>query len=263
MEIGQQFLMQKENKKIGENEISIHEFENGYSFNNNLKSIFYKKSFFTKKNVRKELESINLFNNKISFVSFNPQSDFIPVNFFDENSQESSIKMNLSEDYKFKTFFDIINSKDIVNLYRLKENGIFKKGYSINEISIVSHYKTIILNTLININKQGYKKNIVYVNLQKNSFDIFYFIENKFNLSNSFIINNTEDFLYYFFYFAEQFNLNSESFSIVFLGKYNFFENHYIGIRDFQTDISFLSNPTNNEEYINNHPAPFLANIFC
>ena len=49
MEIGQKFLMQKENRKIEENEISIHLFEDGYIFSDNLKTTFYKKSLFTKK----------------------------------------------------------------------------------------------------------------------------------------------------------------------------------------------------------------------
>ena len=48
MEIGQKFLMQKENRKIQENEVSIHLFEDGYIFSDNIKSNYYKKSLFTK-----------------------------------------------------------------------------------------------------------------------------------------------------------------------------------------------------------------------
>ena len=263
MEIGQKSLMQKENRIIGENEISIHEFEDGYAFSDNLKSIFYSKSSLTKKTVKKELESINLNKNKLSFVSFNKRSHLIPLIVFDEDLQQTYFEKNSLKDNEFKNYFDVINSNDIVNLYRSNGDEMLMDFFSINKAPIISHYKTLILNTLIKTNKVSLKKNIVYINLQRDSYDIFYFIENQFNFSNSFPINNTEDFLYYFFYFAEQFNLNSDSFSIVFLGKFNSFENHYTGLRDFQTDISFISNPTNNKDYIDNHPAPFLANIFC
>ena len=60
MEIGQKFLMQKENRKIQENEVSIHLFEDGYIFSDNIKSTYYKKSLFTKKIKPSEIESINL-----------------------------------------------------------------------------------------------------------------------------------------------------------------------------------------------------------
>ena len=263
MEIGQKSLMQKENRLIRENEVSIHEFEDGYSFSDNLKSIFYNKSSLAKKNIKKELESINLNKNKLSFVSFNKRSNLIPFIVFDEDLKETYFQKKSLKGNYFKTCFDIIKSNDIVNLYRLNGDETVMKFFSINKTPIISHYKTLILNSLIKTNKVSLKKNIVYINLQWDSYDIFYFIENQFNFSNSFTINNTEDFLYYFFYFAEQFNLKPDSFSIVFLGKFNSFENHYTGIRDFQADISFISNPTNNKDYINNHPAPFLANIFC
>lgn len=267
VEIGQQFLMQKENRIIGENDIAIHKFENGYSLNDNIKSVFYNKSDFIKNSIEKEIDSSGFFKKntkkEIGFISFKPESILIPHNIFDENSQNLYFNDNLSNNNKLRLYFDVINSKEIVNLYRLEEDDFFKKLYLTNKVSIVSHYKTIILNTLLKINKEDLKENIVYVNLQKDSFDIFYFIEDKFNLSNSFKINNTDDFLYYFFYFTEQFNLKPEAFSIVFLGKYIFFEDYYLGIRDFQTNISFLSNPTDNKGYIENHPAPFLANVYC
>ena len=94
MEIGQKSLMQKENRIIGENEISIHEFEDGYAFNDNLKSIFYSKSSLTKKNVKKELKSINLNQNKLSFVSFNKRSNLIPFIFFDDDLQQTYFEKN-------------------------------------------------------------------------------------------------------------------------------------------------------------------------
>lgn len=263
MEIGQKFLMQKESRLIRENEISIHEFEDGYSFNNNLKSIFCSKALLKKNNLPKEIESIGLNKKKISFISFSLQSNFIPFIIFNENSKENYLKGKSLNEYKLKTCYDIINSNDIVNIYTLREDKVFINFFSKYEIKTKYHYKTIILNQLIGLNKETLKKNIIYINFQKNSFDIFYFINNKFNLCNSYLINNTEDFLYYFFYFTEQFNLSSDSFSIVFLGKFTSFKRHYTGIRDFQTDISFISNHTENKEYINNHPAPFLANIFC
>jgi len=262
MEIGQKFLMQKENRIIKENEISIHEFENGYILSNNSKSTFYKKSLFSKNNIPNEIEFIDLNKIKISFISFNNPSNLVPSIFLNKNSQQSYFENNKLIDYKFKTYFDKLKSNEIVNIYVLKENDFIMNFFSINKISIISHYKTILLNILINSNKEFFKKNIIYINLQVDSFDIFYFIDNKFNLSNSFRINNTEDFLYYFFYFIEQFNLNSKSLSIVFLGKFIFFEKYYKAIRDFETDITFLSNPTNNKDYIDNHPSPFLSNFY-
>ena len=69
--------MQKENRKIQENEVSIHLFEDGYIFSDNIKSNYYKKSLFTKKNKPSEIESINLNETKVSFISFNKTSVFV------------------------------------------------------------------------------------------------------------------------------------------------------------------------------------------
>ena len=263
MEIGQKFLMQKENRIIKENEISIHEFENGYILSNNSKSTFYKKSLFSNNNIPNEIEFIDLNKIKISFISFNNPSNLVPSIFLNKNSQKSYFENNKLIDYKFKTYFDKLKSNEIVNIYVLKENDFIMNFFSINKISIISHYKTILLNILIDSNKKFLKKNIIYINLQIDSFDIFYFNDNKFNISNSFRISNTEDFLYYFFYFTEQFNLDSNSFSIVFLGKFETFKTLYSAIRDFQTNIFFLKNSTKNNDYFDKHPSPFLANYFC
>ena len=255
--------MQKENRIIRENEVSIHIFEDGYIFSDNLKSTFYKKSLFTKKNQPSEIESINFNETKVSLVSFNKSSFFIPSIIFNEDIQESYFEKKRLKNFKFKTYFDKLNSNEIINTYYLKENENFLNLFSLNKISVISHYKTIILNTIVKSKKEHFNDNVVYLNLQKNSFDIFYFINDKFNLSNSFSINNTEEFLYYFFYFLEQFNLHSNTLSIVFLGKFDSFQDYYSGIRDFETNIFFLNNTTQNKDNIDNHPSPFLANYFC
>jgi len=260
MEIGQKFLMQKENRIIQENEISIHLFKDGYIFVDNLKSTFYKKSLFTKKSIPGEIKSVNLNETKVSFISFNNKSHFIPSVMFDKNSLKSYFDKNKLNNYKFKTYYDISNHNDIVNVYTLREDEVLLNFFSLDKISTISHYKTILLNTIIKSNKEFSNENVVYLNLQNNSFDIFYFINNKLTLSNSFSINNAEDFLYYFFYFSEQYNLNSNPFSIVFLGKFEIFQAYYSGIRDFQTNISFLSKK--NKDNTDKHPSPFLANYF-
>ena len=199
MEIGQKFLMQKENRKIEENEISIHLFEDGYIFSDNFKTTFYKKSLFTKRTKPSELESINLNKIKVSFISFNKISLFIPSIIFNEKSHKSYFEKSTLNNFKYKTYFDKLNSNNIINTFFLKENEALFNMFPLNKISIISHYKTILLNTIINSKKKSFNDNVVYLNLQKNSFDVFYFIKNKFNLSNSFNIENTEEFLYYFF----------------------------------------------------------------
>ena len=265
MGIGQQFLMQEENRVFGLNEISIHKFKNGFSFNDNLRSIYFQTSSFVTKEIDELLKSLDFFKNKekgeISFVSFNPQSILIPFQLYNENFKDLYFNNSLSDKNLYKANFDILNSNEIVNLYQ-SEDEIFKNSLLIKNLSHITHYKTLILNSLFEIDKKDLEEKVVYIHLQKSSFDIFYFIENKFHLNNSFIINNSDEFLYYFFYFSEQFNLKPENFSIVFLGKYDFFKDYYNGIRDFHIKLSFLTNPTNNQDYLNSHPAPFLANVF-
>ena len=84
VEIGQQFLMQKENRLIGENNIAIHKFENGSSFNDNIKSVFYNKTDFIKNGIEKEINSSGFFKKntkkEIGFISFKPESILIPYN---------------------------------------------------------------------------------------------------------------------------------------------------------------------------------------
>ena len=45
--------------------------------------------------------------------------------------------------------------------------------------------------------------------------------------------------------------------------QFDSFQDYYSGIRDFETNIFFLNNTTQNKDNIHNHPSPFLANYFC
>ena len=127
--------MQKENRKIEENEISINLFEDGYIFSDNFKTTFYKKSLFTKRTKPSELESINLNKIKVSFISFNKISLFIPSIIFNEKSSHKSyFEKSTLNNFKYKTYFDKLNSNNIINTFFLKENEALFNMFPLNKI---------------------------------------------------------------------------------------------------------------------------------
>ena len=100
----------------------------------------------------------------------------------------------------------------------------------------------------------------LFVNLQKDKFDLFLIKNQNLIAYNSFPQSNVDDFMYYLFALIEQYKLSANSFDLLFLDKIEIFESYYSTIKNFHDKIIFLEK----DEALkvnNDHPSPYFLNI--
>ena len=105
-----------------------------------------------------------------------------------------------------------------------------------------------------------YPGNKIYIHLSKDSFDVFVFRGDQFELYNTFNLISEETFLYYLFFIVEQMKWNPEEFSMIFMGTFESFRKYYEATKSYQNAIFFLS-PEREHKLSEEHPSPFLANF--
>jgi hypothetical protein len=262
VEIGQPFLMLKDNNKIQTDELAIHKFDDGFYFCSNKNYDFKDFNFFKKNKIFEDyIHSIGLNNlSRISYIEYTRNSFFLPKILFEHTKKDLYLKMFRLNNKTVNANTDNIDSHDIINLYNLDKSIVEIISEKIN-LKNISHYKTLLFKAIINSKIKGLKQDKIYLHIQKESFDLFYFKDIQFHLCNSFQITNVDDFLYYLFYFIEQFNLINENLSIIFMGKYSFFNTFYDATADFHEEILFDINENKNIKSLQNHYAPFLSNV--
>lgn len=80
------------------------------------------------------------------------------------------------------------------------------------------HSSTILIDSILSKEKNS-DTTRVFAHMNSKSFDIVVVTKGKLVLNNSYIYENSEDFLYYIMFTAEQLRLNPEEFQLIFLGK--------------------------------------------
>ena len=213
-------------------ELSIQLSLSGLSFcvlNRNLNTIINLSEFhFDKKGNPFELldHLKNLFNTeevlssnfqKVSVIHDNDLSTLVPESFFDENYLADYLKFNskiLKSDY---LTFDKIIENDSVNIYVPYiniNNFIYDKFGTFT----FKHISTILIENILKIEKHQFNTK-VYINVNKNHFEIIVVENSKLKLFNTFSYTTKEDFIYYILFTAEQLNLNPEILNLIFIGN--------------------------------------------
>lgn len=122
------------------------------------------------------------------------------------------------------------------------------------DLSVLPAY-AFLYDRIMEQSKNDFSKQI-YVHLFRGYFDLFVTQGTRVLLSNRFLHQNEEDFMYYLFYVTEQLELAENRCTVFFLGKYNSFDTYYRGIEKFQKEIHFLdthsTSPLGNQD-----PAPY------
>ena len=78
--------------------------------------------------------------------------------------------------------------------------------------------------------------------------------------NNRFSIKNEDEFLYYIFFTVEQFDLKSDDFEIIFLGKFLEYNKYYDLTSQFHKYFKFIENDSGIIKDQSKHHAPYLAN---
>ncbi|WP_439131320.1 DUF3822 family protein [Polaribacter sp.] len=153
--------------------------------------------------------------NSVNVIHQNNLSTIVPEAYFDENILSSYLKYTIKTLHTdFITFDDVpkIKAKNVYIPYVNINNFLFQNFGEFN----YQHHSSVLIEKLLLQNNTDDK--VMYVNVQKNTFDIVILHGKKLILSNSFSYSSKEDFIYYILFTAEQNQLQTEDFQLYFLG---------------------------------------------
>lgn len=265
METGQLFLMPNNNKIIQHNELSIHIFVNGFCFCTKSKVDFLPISNEISDIKPAFDEFINYYPKRsfkaISIIHFSHPSTFVPQTLYDVSQKKrylSHYKLTSQNDV---FVHDILKESKKINVYSYpKEIESILETNKNNYQEI--HYNSILYNLVHKLNIQSENKTQLYVHLQKEKVDVFLMTNKRLLFNNSFLIKNEDDFLYYVFFIIEQFELETNSFEFIFLGKIILFNSYYNAVKVYHENIYFHEDEIISSQAIQNHNAPFLSQYF-
>ncbi len=155
----------------------------------------------------------------ICVIHDNELSTLVPKPLFEEGSLADYLKFNskiLKSD--FITHDDIVLN-DSVNVYVPYiniNNFIYEKFGSFT----FKHISTVLIEEILLIEKNT-NTTKVYLNVNKNHFEIVIIEKGQLLLYNTFEYTTKEDFIYYVLFTAEQLKLNPETLNLVLIGDIN------------------------------------------
>jgi len=254
------------NNFIGPKDLSIHYFMNGFSFCTHTKIDFVLSSPNDLSNFKNTLDEYFDYYPKASFASFSvlffqSPSTFVPQQFFEESQTEQYLKLFKKTKETDHVVFDTLEGEsNQVNLYTIPK-GI-KEALAQTDFHFkTSHYNTLLYKKIIALGSSNHFDHQVYIHIQNAAMDVFLRNKNQILFHNRFPVKNEDEFLYYLFFVVEQFDLKTEEFELIFLGKIPEFENFYKAANLYHNNCTYI---TEKEHYpkISLHHAPFLASYF-
>jgi hypothetical protein len=176
---------------------------------------------------------------KVSVVHVNDLAVQVPNELFDENYLADYLKFNskiLKSDF---IAFDTIEENQCANVYipYININNFIYDKYG---TFTFKHISTILIENLLRIEK-GIRGLKVYVNVNRNHFEMVVIENGALKLYNTFKYHSKEDFIYYILFTAEQLGLNPDNFNLIFLGDIKKDDEFYVIAYKYIRNISFGS----------------------
>ncbi|MFI1773646.1 DUF3822 family protein [Thalassobellus citreus] len=208
--------------------------------------------FNTEKNLQDDF-------NNVCIIHDNELSTLVPKPIFNEDCLVDYLKFNskiLKSD--FITYDDILIN-DSVNVYVPYiniNNFIYDKFGAFT----FKHASTVLIEQILLIEKNSDAIKM-YVNVNKNHFEIVVVENSKLIFFNTFEYKTKEDFIYYLLFTAEQLKLNPETLNLIFLGGIDTKDDLYV-IAYKYIRFTFLGNREDNYKYsIDAQPASHHSNF--
>ena len=256
--------MPNRSKFINQKALSIHSFDDGFSFCTNSKIDY----FFSPNNQKNFINILNEYLDKqeksfiesIKFTSFHNPSTFVPYSLFDNSRSKEYLKLYSKEKKDEIVNYDKIEQISQINVYaspRHISNDLKKVNLNLE----IFHYNTLLLKNILSLELSNEIEYQLFIHLQSEALDVFLFQKKQFKFNNRFLISNEDEFLYYLFFIVEQFEMETEGLEIVFLGKIQRYKTYYKALNQYHNNIKFVDGD-NKIENLLTHPAPYLANIF-
>ncbi len=188
----------------------------------------------------------------VQVIHQNNLSTLVPNNYFDETKLKNYLDLNiktLATDFIVFDSLEKLQAKNVYIPYVNINNYLFK---NFGEFEF-KHHITVLIEKLLK--QPTFLDKRMYVNVNSNTFDVIVLEEKKLLLSNSFSFSTKEDFIYYILFIAEQLNLNTEEFKLVFTGAINIESEIYKVAYQYIRNVIFLEskNPVFKELNLSKH----------
>ncbi|MGB1971058.1 MAG: DUF3822 family protein [Flavobacteriaceae bacterium] len=259
METGQQFLMHLSNKHKTSQDLSILIHKDGFSFCTQTQHHFFsvEKDFPSAEALQSWMSYHQLDQSELQIIFCDSPAVTVPLSLFDESQPEHYIKSAISIQKDSHLVSKILNSTQQV--------VVFPVLAPFNDL-LLSLFKTVPSSHIVaellpalSAHSFGKGKKNMFIHLRKDTFDLFLYQGGQLLLQNSFPHKNSDDFLYYLFYVAEQFYLKPDQFDLYFLGRFTVFEDYYSGTKEFHHAIEFMA--PHHPLLDTNHPVPFFQDF--
>ena len=226
---------------------------NGLSFcstnaNNSNANVLKSISFSTNQRVAKIEDLLNeVFNNNIELVQkydqvvvihSNNLSTFVPTELFDEEYLGSYLQYNTKVFETDFFAFDVMPKHQINAVYipYINMNNFFIDFYgSFN----YQHASSVLVSKLLDI-KTDRDSKIMYVHVADTHFEIVVIQNQNLIMYNSFDYKNSEDFIYFILFTAEQLHLNPNDFELKLVGTINHNDDLHQICFKYVRNVSFL-----------------------
>ncbi len=178
----------------------------------------------------------------------------VPLPLFDKEQPQLYLNTAFSSDEPYTVKAQTLENTDQVIVFPIlqKWQRLFE---NVLPNARISHLTALLLPDLIKFSFGKARKNM-FVHLRENQFDLFLLQGGQLLLQNSFPQKNVDDFLYYLFYVTEQFYLKPEHFNLTFMGKYECFDEYYLGAKEFHEMIDYFEPHYPSPRL--DHPVPFF-----
>jgi len=176
---------------------------------------------------------------KVFVLYQNNLNTLIPTVLFDKDKINLYLGFNQILQKNSRIVYDELSNTSASNIYYLP-NLIAEKVKAFWPNSIIKHSSSVLIEGLTRIYKNKTNQNILFLNLQENSFDIVNLRSNKLFYFNNFGFRTKEDFIYFLLSAIEHLNLNPEDVEIILMGEINKGMNIYEMIYQYIRNFSFV-----------------------
>ena len=182
----------------------------------------------------------------IIIIHENELFTLVPKALFNKNSLADYLKFNakiLKSDLVAYDQIDINESVNVYVPYVNINNFIFETLGSFT----FKHISSVLIQNILEIEKHSQIPKL-YVNVNKQNFEILVTHKVKLIFFNTFEYNTKEDFIYYILFTAEQLELNPETLNLIFVGDISIKDDLYIIAYKYIRFV-FLGNREDNYKY--------------
>lgn len=181
---------------------------------------------------------------KVFVLYQNSHSTLIPSVLFEEDKKGLYLGFNQALQDDSRIVYDELKNTSASNIYYLP-NSVVEKLKKIWPNSIIKHSSSILIESLMRNFKNKTDQKTLFVNINKNSFDIVNLRSNKLFYFNNFEYQSKEDFIYFLLSTIEHINLNPEDVKIVLMGEIKKGMEIYEMIYQYIRNFSFIEKNQN------------------